>query len=302
MTPAREKAYRGRAGPCPSPRGHAVLEKGGAAWMPWKPRCARWRIHRLFNAGEGSVFNADGQHEMDASLMNGSDLRAGAVAGVQNVKNPVSLARRVMDKSNHVLISGMGAFEFAHKQKVELEDDQYFFDQFRYDQWKEVVGTSDVVQLDHSSSWTTAMPATRKGSSARSGAVALDATRPLRGGHQHRRHDEQEVAAHRRQPDHRRGHLRERRVVRRELHRAMARASSGRWPRTMSMRSWRTKASRWQEAVREVVHREVAQAARWRWRLDRDRPQWHIVLDFNCSGMYRGQVGADGVFHTAIFR
>src|SRR5690606_30637384 len=95
----------------------------------------------------------------------GLDLQAGAVASVQNVKNPISLARRVMENSNHVLISGLGAFEFAHKQRIELEDDQYFFDQFRYDQWKEVAGT-DQVQLDHSDK-------ERKFGTV--GAVALDA-------------------------------------------------------------------------------------------------------------------------------
>src|SRR5690606_935024 len=77
------------------------------------------------------------------------DLAAGAVAAVQNVKNPVSLARAVMEQSGHVLLSGRGAFEFAHRQKLPLEDDAYFFDQFRHDQWQEVRGTS-AVRLDHS--------------------------------------------------------------------------------------------------------------------------------------------------------
>ena len=140
MTPAREKAYRD-ALELALKRGHAVLKEGGTALDAVEAAVRALEDSPHFNAGKGSVFNADGQHEMDASMMNGSDLRAGAVAGVQNVKSPISVARRVMEKSSHVVISGVGAFEFAHKQKIELEDGQYVFDRFRYDQWKETVGT-----------------------------------------------------------------------------------------------------------------------------------------------------------------
>ncbi|HRD51390.1 MAG TPA: isoaspartyl peptidase/L-asparaginase, partial [Flavobacteriales bacterium] len=164
MTPEREKAYRD-ALELALKRGHAVLKEGGAALDAVEAAVRALEDSPHFNAGRGAVFNADGQHELDASLMNGSDLRAGAVAGVTNVKNPITLARHVMDKSNHVLISGMGAFEFAHKQKVELEDDLYFFDQFRYDQWKETQGT-DTYQLDHSD---------KEKKFGTVGAVALDA-------------------------------------------------------------------------------------------------------------------------------
>lgn len=102
----------------------------------------------LFNAGKGSVFNHEGKHEMDASIMDGSDLNCGGVAGVRNIKNPISLARKVMHESEHILLAGKGAMEFAESLQTEMEDDEYFFDQFRFDQYQEALKT-DRVQLDH---------------------------------------------------------------------------------------------------------------------------------------------------------
>ena len=164
LTPEKEAAYRGALSAAVR-RGHAVLSSGGAAIDAVEAAVRVLEDSPLFNAGKGSVFTAEGTHEMDAAIMQGSDLRAGAVAGVQNVKNPVSLARLVMEKSGHVLLSGRGAFEFAHQQKVALEDDPYFFDQLRYDQWQEVRGSTET-RLDHS---------TGKKKFGTVGAVALDA-------------------------------------------------------------------------------------------------------------------------------
>ncbi|MCB0764509.1 MAG: isoaspartyl peptidase/L-asparaginase, partial [Flavobacteriales bacterium] len=147
MTPQRERSYR-EALEVALRRGHSVLSKGGSALDAVQQAVTALEDSPLFNAGRGSVFNADGQHEMDAALMEGAALRAGAVAGVQNVRNPIDLARRVMDNSEHVLISGPGAFEFAYRQKVALEDDQYFFDDHRYQQWQRAK-EQDKVMLDH---------------------------------------------------------------------------------------------------------------------------------------------------------
>lgn len=130
--------------------GRGVLEGSGTALDAVEAAVKVLEDSHYFNAGKGAVFNSDGQHEMDASIMCGRTLDAGAIAGVQNVKNPVTLARKVMDNSPHVMLSGWGAFEFAHKQKVELEEDKYFHDEFRYEQWKRMQGT-DSYQLDHSS-------------------------------------------------------------------------------------------------------------------------------------------------------
>ncbi len=103
----------------------------------------------LFNAGRGSVFTHEGIHEMDASVMDGASLRAGAVCGVRSIRNPIACARRVMDRSQHVLLSGSGAEAFAAQQGLPLEPPEYFFTQHRWDQLQEVVET-EKVQLDHS--------------------------------------------------------------------------------------------------------------------------------------------------------
>ena len=103
----------------------------------------------LFNAGKGSVFTADGTHEMDASIMDGHSLKAGAVALVSGIRNPICLARDVMEKTDHVFLAAEGAMRFAGKMGYEKVDEEYFFDEFRYQQWQEIKD-SDHFQLDHS--------------------------------------------------------------------------------------------------------------------------------------------------------
>ena len=97
----------------------------------------------LFNAGKGAVYTKKGLHELDSSIMEGKHLN-----GVRNVRNPVSLARIVMEKSGHVLLSGKGANDYALKMKVEMESDDYFYTKQRYDQWLQVRHT-DFYHLDH---------------------------------------------------------------------------------------------------------------------------------------------------------
>src|SRR5678815_2376101 len=128
--------------------GFAVLEQGGAAINAVKAAIVVLEDNVLFNAGRGSVFTKKGVQEMDAAIMNGATLEAGAVAGVRNVRNPIMLATEVMLHSNHVFLSGKGANDFAIKQGVKLEPDEYFFSQFRYDQWKSI-RDSDNYSLDH---------------------------------------------------------------------------------------------------------------------------------------------------------
>ena len=128
--------------------GFVVLEQGGAAVNAVKAAIVVLEDNVLFNAGRGSVFTKKGVQEMDAAIMNGATLEAGAVAGVRNVRNPIMLATEVMLHSNHVFLSGKGANDFAIKQGVKLEPDEYFFSQFRYDQWKSI-RDSDNYSLDH---------------------------------------------------------------------------------------------------------------------------------------------------------
>ena len=128
--------------------GYTVLEEGGSAVHAVQASIVVLEDNLLFNAGKGSVFTKKGVQEMDAAIMYGKDLSAGAVAGIRNVRNPIALAAEVMLNSNHVFLSGKGANDFAIKQGIELEPDEYFFSQFRYDQWKEI-RDSDNYSLDH---------------------------------------------------------------------------------------------------------------------------------------------------------
>ena len=114
--------------------GYKILESGGAAVTAVKETTIQLENNILFNAGRGSVFTKKGLHEMDAAIMDGATKRAGAVAAVRNVRNPVALAVEVMYHSDHVLLSGEGAKEFAIKCGMKLEPDEYFFSQFRYNQ------------------------------------------------------------------------------------------------------------------------------------------------------------------------
>jgi beta-aspartyl-peptidase (threonine type) len=147
MTPALETAYQQGLEQALL-ESYAVLEQGGTAVNAVKAALVILEDNMLFNAGRGSVFTKKGVQEMDAAIMDGSDLSAGAVAGVRNVRNPIELAMEVMRNSNHVFLSGKGANDFAIKQGVKLEPDEYFFSQFRYDQWK-AIRDYDTYSLDH---------------------------------------------------------------------------------------------------------------------------------------------------------
>ena len=131
--------------------GYAVLEEGGSAVNAVKAAAVVLEDNMLFNAGRGSVFTKKGVQEMDAAIMDGETLDAGAVAGIRNVRNPIELATEVLRNSNHVFLSGKGANDFAIKQGIKLEPDEYFFSQFRYDQWR-AVRDSDNYMLDHTHS------------------------------------------------------------------------------------------------------------------------------------------------------
>ena len=147
MTPDLEKAYMDGLNQALE-AGFAVLEEGGTAVNAVKASLVVLEDHVLFNAGRGAVFTKKGVQEMDAAIMDGLTLEAGAVAGVRNVRNPIELATEVMLNSNHVFLSGNGANDFDIKQGVKLEPDEYFFSQFRYDQWK-AIRDSDTYSLDH---------------------------------------------------------------------------------------------------------------------------------------------------------
>ncbi|KAA6439797.1 isoaspartyl peptidase/L-asparaginase [Dyadobacter flavalbus] len=111
--------------------GYEILAKGGTALDAVERSVMALEDIPLFNAGRGAVFTSDEKHEMDAAVMCGKTLRAGAVSAISNIKNPVQLARTVMDKSENVLLTGIGAIEFARKHQLPFEDDTYYFTEKR---------------------------------------------------------------------------------------------------------------------------------------------------------------------------
>lgn len=147
MTPEMEKAYK-QGLEAALNAGYTLLHKGGSALDAVKAAVVSLEDNILFNAGRGSVFTKDGSQEMDASIMDGKTLLAGAVSGVNNIRNPVELAYAVMTKSPHVMLNGEGANAFAASAGIKTEPDDYFFSEFRYDQWLKIRETENAA-LDH---------------------------------------------------------------------------------------------------------------------------------------------------------
>ena len=129
-------------------QGRHRLERGDSALDVVEYCASLLEDDRLYNAGRGSVLNADGKVEMDAALMDGRDLRAGAVACLRSIKNPISLARRVMEHGEHVLLMGEGALEFAKFCEIETYPDDYFITESRIKQLAEVQLVGGMT-LDH---------------------------------------------------------------------------------------------------------------------------------------------------------
>lgn len=150
MTSEKENKYRSSL-ELALEKGFQLLENGSPAIEAVEEAVKILEDSPLFNAGKGSVFTADGTHEMDAAIMEGKDLKAGAVTLIKGIKNPISLARDVMEKSGHVFLAGDGALNFARSLNYAFEEEDYFYDKLRHDQWLEI-RDSDKFQLDHSSS------------------------------------------------------------------------------------------------------------------------------------------------------
>lgn len=161
MTPAQEKNYVATLG-LALDAGAAVLAQGGSSLDAVTKSVMVLEDSPLFNAGRGAVFNADGVNEMDAAIMNGADRRAGAVAGVKRVRNPLLAARAVMEKTRHVLLVGDGADSFAEANGLAMEPPHYFFTERR---WKAYLEAREKARKGEP-------PSAGKGTV---GAVALDA-------------------------------------------------------------------------------------------------------------------------------
>ncbi|MFY0602337.1 MAG: isoaspartyl peptidase/L-asparaginase [Flavobacteriaceae bacterium] len=131
MTPEKEAAYKSKLAEAIK-IGHEILKKGGTSLDAVEKTIHVLENSPLFNAGKGAVFTNEGANEMDASIMDGATLNAGAIAGVKDIKNPISTARLVMSNSDHVMLSGLGASQFAKEQGVEIVDPSYFYTERRF--------------------------------------------------------------------------------------------------------------------------------------------------------------------------
>jgi L-asparaginase / beta-aspartyl-peptidase len=294
MTPEVEAEYRGvleaslRAG-------HAVLAAGGSALDAVIAATVVMEDAPLFNAGRGAVFTAEGRNELDASIMDGATLQAGAVAGVRTVKNPIKLARAVMDESPHVMLSGEGAEEFAGLRGIEMVDPSYFFTQHRWD----ALERAQEAELRQRSSMDHGVerPEDRFGTVgvvalARDGTIAAGTST---GGMTNKRW----------------GRIGDAPII-----------GAG----TYADDRCGVSTTGWGEYfIRNVVAYDICARMRYRgitleraadeviWeRLEAQEPETggivsldadgHVVMTFNSQGMYRGYVDQDGRVHTAIFR
>jgi beta-aspartyl-peptidase (threonine type) len=149
MTPEKEKLYEAALSQALD-RGNEILEDGGSSVDAVEAAIRIMEDSPMFNAGKGSVFSELGRNEMDASIMEGKDGNAGAVAGVRHIRNPISAAREVMENSKHVMLIGEGAEKFAAEKGLEMADSSYFYTE---DRWKSFTrrkehGTVGAVALD----------------------------------------------------------------------------------------------------------------------------------------------------------
>jgi beta-aspartyl-peptidase (threonine type) len=138
VTPELDKEYRAALMVALN-TGKEILSDGGSALDAVEQTIRTMEDNPLFNAGKGAVFTHDGKNELDAAIMDGSDLGAGAIAGVTDIKNPISAARRVMTNSLHVLLTGAGASQFAKEQGLDIVPASYFFTERRFSELQEIL-------------------------------------------------------------------------------------------------------------------------------------------------------------------
>jgi beta-aspartyl-peptidase (threonine type) len=288
MNPELEKAYRSALERALK-AGYDILKNDGTALDAVQAAVVVLEDEALFNAGRGSVLTHEGKCEMDASIMDGATRKAGAVAGIRGIKNPVSLARLVMENSEHVMLTGKGAEDFARANRQIFKNEEYFLTEHRRQQWLLVKDTS-ITLLDHISG--------KEKKYGTVGAVAIDvkgnlAASTSTGGMTNKRWgrvgDTPIIGAGTYADDtvavsctgH--GEFYIRRVVAHEISALM-----------------RYKGLSLQEACDEVVFNQLQPDGGEGGLIAIDK-HGNATLSFNTPGMYRGIIGKDGQCVTGIF-
>lgn len=183
LTPEKEAEYRKKLEEAVL-TGYAMLEKGSSGLDAVEAAIRMLEDSPLFNAGKGAVFTADGKNELDASIMEGRTMKAGAVAGLHRIKNPISLARKVMENSPHVMMVGEGAEKFAKEQNFEFVEEKYFWTKERWDSLQRIIkeekekekqkGKTQSFNVNQDNPFTTETQKIAANKFGTVGAVALD--------------------------------------------------------------------------------------------------------------------------------
>jgi beta-aspartyl-peptidase (threonine type) len=285
MTPETEKQYRETLEQALR-SGHAILAKGGSSLDAVEASIRILEDSPLFNAGKGSVFTHEGRNEMDAAIMDGRTMKAGSVAGVTIIKNPISAARAVMDKSPHVMMTGHGADLFATQVGLEIVDPSYFWTERR---WKELqrelqeeqtagplkhFGTVGALALDQSGDLA-AGTSTGGTSNKRFGRVGDS---PIIGAGTYASNDSVAVSC----------------------------TGTGeyfiRWTVAHDIAAlYQYKSMTVEQAGNEVIFKKLMPVHGDGGAIILDR-KGNFAMPFNTEGMYRGWVGGDGVAHVLIYK
>lgn len=289
MTPAKEQAVRAAMSRALQD-GYARLKAGGSALDAVAAAITVLEDDPNFNAGKGAVFTHDGSNELDAAIMDGNTLRAGAVAGVQRVKNPILLARAVMEKTPYVMLSGAGAEAFAKEQGITLVDPSYFRTEERWQQLQQAL-KEDAAKQPHADVETAKHFGTV-------GAVALDAQGRLAAG-----------TSTGGMTDKRWGRIGDSSIIGAGTYADSGCAVSGTgwgefYIRSVAAHQICMKVTQMRvplkRAAAEVINQEIPSMGGNGGAIALDA-QGRISIPFNTDGMYRGWIGADGVPHVALY-
>ena len=272
--------------------GHAILSAGGSSLDAVTKAITTLEDSPYFNAARGAVFNAEGKNELDASIMDGSDLNAGAVAAVHNVRNPILLARKVMTDSVHVMLMGDGAEQFARDHDITFEDDDYFFTEYRWQQLQKAKAKDN--------GETTFLSETPDHWFSTVGAVALDAQGSLAAG-----------TSTGGMTNKRWGRVGDSPIIGAGTYadnRSCAVSATGHGEYFIRATVARDICARVQytdvslaKAADQVVNRELVEMGGSGGIIALD-PQGNIALTFNTPGMYRASVDTEGKVDVAIYR
>jgi L-asparaginase / beta-aspartyl-peptidase len=293
LTPEREAALRAALGEALR-AGHAILASGGSSLEAATTAVRVLEDSPYFNAGKGAVFTHAGKNELDAAIMDGATRRAGAVAGLRHVKNPILLARAVMERSPHVMLVGEGAEAFAAQVGVELVPESYFFTEER---WQALQRALEKEKAQPGPS--TAVPVAGEGKFGTVGAVALDkegrlAAATSTGGMTNKRW----------------GRVGDSPVIGAGTYASPQCAVSATGHGEFFIRyavahdicaRLEYAGQPLEEAARTVVEQVLVQAGGEGGVIAMDA-QGHVAMPFNSQGMYRGYMGPEGQATVAMFR